>query len=327
MIDIVILTEEINTEFTLASLLNKSENFRLHLFNRHGILNEKMQPTIKWAMENFREVYVYQTPFEFRGENSQRLARTILQFKEHWKDKQPKGLPIERVIVHTRGARLFNGKFAGNVPTVKQMGNKVAFLSRQFQYLDHPFYGNYYKILDINAEKDHYEEDFILLNWHRFKDIENSHFFGYGKATRFRDPTGKRWLAEVDSFILSAHTKTLMKNLLSMEHGWMPLYFDMTCDILIKKEAIGPKDVINHNIMMRKAFSVNADTTDLWQDYHQLPTLHYMAFPYDMWTALIDDIPLNLRREGLNERLLQKADHQKRYLRKVVEAGYLLGKI
>ena len=162
-----------------------------------------------------------------------------------------KGLPIERVIVHTRGARLFNGKFAGNVPTVKQMGNKVAFLSKQFQYLDHPFYGNYYKILDINAEKDHYEEDFILLNWHRFKDIENSHFFGYGKATRFRDPTGKRWLADVDSFILSAHTKTLMKNLLNMEHGWMPLYFDMTCDTLIKKEAIGPKDVINHNIMMR----------------------------------------------------------------------------
>ena len=52
-----------------------------------------------------------------------------------------------------------------------------------------------------------------------------------------------------------------------------------------------------------------------------------MAVPWDMWTSLIDDIPLNLRREALNERMLQKADKQKKYLRKVVEAGYLLGKI
>jgi len=46
-----------------------------------------------------------------------------------------------------------------------------------------------------------------------------------------------------------------------------------------------------------------------------------------MWSNLIDDIPLNMRREGINERLLTKADKQKKYLRKVVEAGYLLGKI
>ena len=52
-----------------------------------------------------------------------------------------------------------------------------------------------------------------------------------------------------------------------------------------------------------------------------------MAVPWDMWSNLIDDIPLNMRREGINERLLTKADKQKKYLRKVVEAGYLLGKI
>lgn len=326
MIDIVILAEEINLEFTLSSLLNKSENFRLHIFVRTGPLRENLQPTLDWAMANFREVYIYQSPFRFRGMNSQRLARTILQFKEHWKDKQPKGLPIERVIVHTRGCRIFNGKFAGNVPTVKQMGNKVAFLSRKFQYFDHPFYGNYYKILGLNAEKDHYEDDFILLNWNRFKDIENSHFFGYGKATKFRDPDGNEFNFK-DSFILSAHTKTLMKNLLNMEHGWMPLYFDMQVDALIQKEAIGPKDTINHNIMMRKSFSTMIDTKELFLDYFNLPTLHYMAVPWDMWSNLIDDIPLNMRREGINERLLTKADKQKKYLRKVVEAGYLLGKI
>ena len=36
MIDIILLTEEINTSFTLSSLLKKSENYRLHLFTRCG---------------------------------------------------------------------------------------------------------------------------------------------------------------------------------------------------------------------------------------------------------------------------------------------------
>ena len=87
MIDIIILTEEFNTEMTLSSLVNNSENFRIHLFNRRGILAENMEPTINWAMKNFREVYSYQTPFAFRGTGSNRMARVLLQFKEHWKDK------------------------------------------------------------------------------------------------------------------------------------------------------------------------------------------------------------------------------------------------
>ena len=79
--------------------------------------------------------------------------------------------------------------------------------------------------------------------------------------------------------------------------------------------------------MMRKAFSVNLQTAELFMDYYLLPSLFYMAVPWDLWTRSIDDIPLNLRREGVNERILQKANKQKKYLRKVVEAGYLLGKI
>ena len=79
--------------------------------------------------------------------------------------------------------------------------------------------------------------------------------------------------------------------------------------------------------MMRKAFSVNLQTAELFMDYYLLPSLFYMAVPWDLWTKSIDDIPLNLRREGVNERILQKANKQKKYLRKVVEAGYLLGKI
>ena len=328
MIDIIILTEEINTEFTLASLLDSDENFRLHLFNRRGALIDNMQPTIKWAMKNFREVYSYQTPFAFRGDGSNRLARTILQFKEHWKDKQPKGFPIERVIVYTRGARMFNGKFAGNVPTVRQMGDNICYFSRKNQYLDHPFYGNYYQTLGLEARKDDFEEDFMLLNWKLFKDFHWTHYFENGKPTRKVDPSQEgKYLNDTDSFILSARTPTMIANLKRRKYGTMPLYFDIKVDDLIKREAIGPKDTINHNIMMRKAFSVNIDTVDLFEEYHYMPTLPFMATPWDMWGSAIDNIPLNLRRSGINERLLIKVDKQRKYLRQVVEAGYLLGKI
>tara|TARA_B100001564_G_scaffold314936_1_gene289346 strand:- start:442 stop:1422 length:981 start_codon:yes stop_codon:yes gene_type:complete len=326
MIDIIILTEEFNTEMTLSSLVNNSENFRIHLFNRRGILAENMEPTINWAMKNFREVYSYQTPFAFRGTGSNRMARVLLQFKEHWKDKAPKGAPIERVIVHTKGPRIFNGKFEGNVPTVKAMGDNVLYFSRKYQYFDHPFYGNYYKILEMDAKKDDHEEDFLLLNWKLFKNKPNSYFFRGGKATREKNSLGEP-LHDKDSFILSARDSEIFRHMKRMKHGYMPLYFDMRLDELIKKESIGPKDTMNHHTMMRKAFSVNIDQTYLFFDYYDMSTLCYMATPWDMWSNLIDDIPLNLRREGINERILQKADKQKRYLRKVVEAGYLLGKI
>ena len=333
MIDIIILTEEINTPYTLASLLDSDENFRLHLFNRRGALIDNMEPTINWAMKNFREVYSYQTPYYWRGDRSQRMARTLLQFKEHWKDKQPKGFPIERVIVHTHGARLFNGSFAKNVPTVKQMGDNLCYFSRKHQYFDHPFYGNYYQTIGLEATKTDYEEDFMLLNWKLFKDFHWTHYFPNGKPTRMIDMDIKReedrdvYINDKDSFILSAKNATMFENLKRRKHGVMPLYFDMKVDELIKKEAIGPKDTINHNIMIRKAFSTSLSSKDLYEEYHMYPTLPFMAIPWDMWTSVIDNIPLNLRRDGINERLLIKADKQKKYLRKVVEAGYLLGKI
>jgi len=328
MIDIIILTEEINSEFTLSSLLKYDENFRLHLFNRRGLLIENMEPTIKWAMQNFREVHSYQTPYAFRGPTSNRMARVLCQFREHWKDKTPPGGPIERVIVHTKGARIFNGGLRENIPTVAQMGDRVCYFSRKHQYFDHKFYGNYYQILGLDAKKDDYEKDFLLLNWKKFKALNQFHmFFRGGKPTMHQLPNSIEWFNEKDSFILSAENNELFKFLKEQNHGYMPLYMDMNVDELIKKESIGPKDTINHNIMMRKAFSVNLQTAELFMDYYLLPSLFYMAVPWDLWTKSIDDIPLNLRREGVNERILQKANKQKKYLRKVVEAGYLLGKI
>ena len=64
--------------------------------------------------------------------------------------------------------------------------------------------------------------------------------------------------------------------------------------------------------MMRKAFSLNATALELYANYFDMPTLHYMAVPWDMGKT-IDDIPYEMRREGVNERLPTKADKRKKY--------------
>ena len=57
-----------------------------------------------------------------------------------------------------------------------------------------------------------------------------------------------------------------------MNEGPEIVYFEQYLRNLIKKEAIGPKDTINHNIMMRKAFSTNIDTLELFAHYYEMPT-------------------------------------------------------
>ena len=93
MIDIAIVTNELTTMFTLSSLLDKGENFRLHLFTRPQSW-DKMQPVHKWALANFREVHIYQSAWNIKGTirrdgsgHAQLQARMILQMKQHWHDK------------------------------------------------------------------------------------------------------------------------------------------------------------------------------------------------------------------------------------------------
>ena len=47
---------------------------------------------LKWILSQFREVYIYQTPW-IQRKTPHRMARVLLQFKEHWKDKQSQRLP------------------------------------------------------------------------------------------------------------------------------------------------------------------------------------------------------------------------------------------
>ena len=94
MIDIAIQTNELTTMFTLSSLLDKGENFRLHLFTRPQSW-DKMQPVHKWALANFREVHIYQSAWNIKGTvrpdgvgHGQIQARMILQLKQHWNNNR-----------------------------------------------------------------------------------------------------------------------------------------------------------------------------------------------------------------------------------------------
>ncbi len=343
MIDLVILTEQNFTPFTLASLLDKSENFRLHLFTRPKIWGD-LEPVHKWAMENFRDVYVYQTPFNIIGGHSRQsshvLARIVLQLKEFWKDKPN---TMDRVVVSTGSARLFLQNLdSGQLPSSDWMQDKIAVFPRKWIYMNHPAYKNYYNILGIEAHETDHDKDLIILNWKGINAIENNKLFfkagpnqfearatPYSFKDRTIDPEGgkRRWHHEADSYVLSANNRVFVSALLKNKHTFAPTYFNGKLDELIKREAIGPKDVINYNVMLRKSYALSIDKYNLVRSYYKLPTLTFMAIPFDLYAKQIDNIPINLRNEAINEKILEKADKQKKYLRQVVEAGYLLGKI
>ena len=59
MIDIAILYKKDYTAFTLASLLDKSEEFRVHLYFKYEEWDDVL---VKWALENFRQIKCYQLP-------------------------------------------------------------------------------------------------------------------------------------------------------------------------------------------------------------------------------------------------------------------------
>lgn len=107
-----------------------------------------------------------------------------------------------------------------------------------------------------------------------------------------------------------------------------PTYFNGKVDELFLREALGPKDAINCNIMLRKAYTVQLKSMPmLWSPYWNVPTLYFLAMPWDLWAKQIDNIPLNLRGAAICDNLLDKAERQRKMIESVTKAGYLFGKI
>lgn len=345
MIDIAINTQQLNTVFTLSSLLDKAENFRLHLFTSPQTW-DKMTPVHRWALANFREVHIYQSAWQIKGalakgHGPQTQSRMILQLKNHWSHKSH---DMQKVLVMDHTPRIFNQATLdkGQLPTIAQMGEKIAYFGKQWTYLDHPMFKNYYDILDIPAtEKDH-DSSLILLDWNKIDKLDYRNFFKNGRATRHPkikprvkvSPSGRRlesagtWHHDPDSFILSTTNKDLFSSFYNIGVGMAPTYFNGKVDELFLREALGPKDAINCNIMLRKAYTVQLKSMPmLWSPYWNVPTLYFLAMPWDLWAKQIDNIPLNLRGAAICDNLLDKAERQRKMIESVTKAGYLFGKI
>tara|TARA_Y100000590_G_scaffold238717_1_gene268540 strand:- start:33 stop:1070 length:1038 start_codon:yes stop_codon:yes gene_type:complete len=345
MIDIALHTNEMTTMFTLSSLLDKGENFRLHLFTRPRSW-DTMQPVHKWALQNFREVHIYQTPWTIKGSlhpkqgHAQIMSRLILQMKEHWKDKSH---DMEKVLVLDHTPRIFTQSTLdkGQLPTVAQMGTKIAYVGKQWVYLNHPQFKKYYNILGIEAHDRDMDNSMILLNWDKVDKLDSRNFFKNGRATRQavqrqqkRSATNDRllenpgtWHHDTDSFILSATNKDMMSSFFNVGVGYAPTYFNGKVDKLLFLEAMGAKDAINCNIMLRKAYSIEVDFQLMIAPYWNVPTLPFLAMPWDLWAKYIDNIPVNLRWEVTCSNLLDKAERQRKMVESITKAGYLYGKI
>ena len=358
MIDIALHTMETTTVFTLSSLLDKAENFRLHLITRPTIWDQ-MQPVHQWALNNFREVHIYQAPWTIKGSlaasrigsppnnnAAQIQARMILLLKEYWKDKNLNSGPIERMIICDHSPRIFtqNTLAEGQLPTVAQMGDKICYVPRANDYFNHPQFKNYYSILGLNVKDKDHDKSIMLLNWKEIEKLDSRNWLPMGRATRhtippsdkpllninkriINNPSFGRWHHEKDAFVMSANNRTMMQNFSQVGIGFAPTYFNGKIDRLINLEALGAKDCINANIRLRKSYSLTCEWQRWVSPYWNVPTMPYIAMPWDMWTKYIDNIPFNLRPAAICESLLDKAERQKGFVKSITEAGYLVGKI
>jgi len=105
------------------------------------------------------------------------------------------------------------------------------------------------------------------------------------------------------------------------------LYVNGKVDTLVELDAVGAKELLDYNVMLRKSWSIDVEHRFIAKDYLLLQTGLQLAVPWDCYTRLIDSIPLNFRNARLNEVLLTKTTKQKATTGKLVERGFYLGKV
>ena len=100
MIDIAILYKKDYTAFTLASLLDKSEEFKVHLYFKYGEWDENL---VNWGLSNFRQMQCYQLPGVTNN-----IAKMVLHMRRWYHGENPKSpIPSKRLMVIS-GNNIFN---------------------------------------------------------------------------------------------------------------------------------------------------------------------------------------------------------------------------
>ncbi len=235
---------------------------------------------------------------------------------------------MSKRLIFANGNRIFNGKVEGNnIPPENFFKKNLSFLSFKKVFREHPSFKNYYAILGnpviANSPKE-VDPEFVIMNWDKLKEMDDNDLF-YEVYDPNRLPPGPS--KTIDNKINLANNFNLMKSLMTYNYNSMPIYMNGRNDWLIQLDAIGLRDIINYNVMLRKSYSINIQNHWLAEDYNLLPTGIQLAMPWDLYTALIDKIPMNFRNHALNEKLLLKAQKQKDMLEKALKAGLRLGKI
>ena len=148
------------------------------------------------------------------------------------------------------------------------------------------------------------DPEFVIMNWDKLKEMDDNDLF-FESYDPDKLPLGRS--NTIDNKINLANNFQLMKSLMTYNYNSMPIYMNGRNDWLIQLDAIGLRDIVNYNVMLRKSYTINIQNHWLTEDYNKLPTGIQLAMPWDLYTGLIDKIPMNFRNHALNEKLLIKA--------------------
>ena len=313
MIEIVLQYKRDWSMFTLASLLDKSKDYRIHLYVHEDDWDDA---PIAWAIEHFDEIKIYQSWW-----NTEHTAKMLCHLKDHWKDKVPS---LNKRILVAGGNRIFLREIVtGNIPEESFFMKSLSFLSHRHRFKDHPQYKTYYSRIGIptyeNSAQQH-DPEMIMLNWDVLKNFKDEDLFLPGNDL-------PQEFYNIDSRIDSSTNLSLMKALVTFKHSYMPLYMSGNVDNLLLKDCLGLKEVADYNNMLRKGYSLEISNKWAMRDYMNIPVSIQLGVPWDCYTILIDKIPVQFRNARLNEQLLIKAQKQKTTLGKLLQTGFKLGKL
>lgn len=306
MIEIVHTWKPTWSYFTLASLIDKDEDYRLHLYVHEEDYNDL---PLTWIFENIPNVRVYESYWK-----KDFAARAIQHLRIFWKDKG-----LHKRIMYAGGNRIFlKSGWKNEIPGEDFFQNKIAHLSRKKVYVGHKIYSNYYGMLDF-AKADmpaNWDTEFFIMNWELLKNANDNDLFY---------PRG--YYRDVDSRVLAASNKYFFTKLHQAPHGVLPRYMNGKNDLLIQWDAMPSNEYLNYNVMLRKSWSIALPTRVLEEPYTRISTGQFMSSPWDLYEDLVEKIPVNFRDARINEVLNMKKTRQKSTASKLLKVGYRLGKL
>jgi len=306
MIEIVHTWKPEWSYFTIASLIDKDEDYRLHLYVEEEYYKDL---PINWIFDNIPNVRIYEAYWK-----KDYAARAIQHLRLHWKDKG-----LHKRILYAGGNRIFlKTGWTDEIPDETFFQTKLSHLSRKKVFVGHKQFASYYGILDF-AKADmpaNWDTDFFMLNYDLLKDLNDNELF-YSRG----------FYNDYDSRVLAATNEFFFTKLHEKEHGVLPRYMNGKSDLLIQWDALPSKEYINYNVMLRKSWSVSLPTNALANGYAKVSTGTQLSTPWELYAQLIPKIPVNFRNSRICENLSYKTNRQKQTARKLIEVGYRLGKL